>query len=304
MAEEESDRIVAQEIRAEDRKYTNASGELTMTIEKYILAVLPENIQTAIRSIALYEINGQMNIGNNPSQILVDNMSGSKREIAQAKRRVNAKFQDTTNLLEAVKEIYALLQQITRIQNPAQNDIVARDNFYLFLNGVNLGLMPMALTKIAYPGMLTADSIVRVVGPLVNYGRKLFWNPVGASSTMNYYRTKSKRSGVRFMVPKGSSLFYPRFRASKIKILRRKANRGSAPALALQAMLSGKTPPGRIENVGQMVKRIITKYPQFRGLHFTDGWLEYAPAIGWSKLRDPRVPAFGVMFAKKGKIVV
>ena len=65
-------------------------------------------------------------------------------------------------------------------------------------------------------------------------------------------------------------------------------------------MLAGDTPPGRIENVGQMVKRIISRHPRFKGLHFTDGWIEYGPAIGWSKLADPRVPAVGVMFARKG----
>ncbi len=300
---EAEDRIVAEEIRKDDKQYTSG-GYITSTIEKYVLSVLPENIQSAIRAVALYELQEQIKLGNKPSQILVDNVSGAKKEIAQAKRRVDIRFQDTENLLAAVRELFNLMQQITRLQTPAKNAIIARDNFYLYLNGVNLGQLPLSIAKIAYPGILTQDSMVRIVGPLVNYGRKLFWNPVGTSPQMQYYRTKSARSGVRFHVPKGASLFYPRFKPYKLGTMRKKANaQGRAQAAAaLRSMLSGATPPGRTENAGQIAKRIIARNPAYRGLHFTDGWIEYGPAIGWSKLRDPRVPAIGVMFTKKGKI--
>lgn len=295
----EIDRIIAEQIRRDDKKYVSPTGELTTTIERYILTVLPENIQSVIRTVALYEIIEQEKIGNPPSQIIVDNMPISRRGIDTAKRRVVARFQDVRTLLAAVREVYDLLQRITRLQTPAKNAVVARNNFYLFLNGVNLGLMPAALSKLAFPGVLTQDSVVRVVGPLVPYGRKLFWNPVGTSSKMAYYRVQSKKSGVRFLVPRGSDVFYPRFKPYKLSTVKRK-NRGNAAAL--QAMLSGSTPPGRSENAGQMVKRIVQRNPQFKGLYFSDAWIEYPPAISWSKLRDPRVPTVGVMFTKRGKM--
>lgn len=307
----EEDRIVAEEMRKDDKQFVNSSGQITTTIERYIVSVLPENISSAIRAIALNELAQQQAINNDPSQILVDNTTGAKREIMTAKRRVQIRFQDTENLLRAVRDLYAMMQKITRLQSPPKNAIIARNNFYLYLHGggagsggggVNLGLLPAALTKIAFPGVLTFDSVVRVVGPLVNYGRKLFWNPVGTSSKMSYYRVGSKRSGVRFLVPKGASLFYPRFKPYRDKTLRRKANRTGDAAQALRNALAGNTPPGRSENAGQIAKRIISRDPSYRGLHFTDGWIEYGPAIGWSKLRDPRVPAVGVMFTRKGKL--
>lgn len=298
----EIDRIIAEEIRRDDKKYVSPSGQLTVTIERYILNVLPENVQSVIRAVALHEIAEQERIGNPPSQIIVDNMPISKRGIDVAKKRVVARFQNDVNLIAAVKEIYDTLLRVTRIQVPPQNSIVARQNFYLYLNGVNLGLMPSALSKIDHPGILSQDSVVRVVGPLVPYGRKSFWNPVGMGKTMNFYRVNSKKSGVRFLPPRGSSVFYPRFKPYKPSTLKKKANRTSAPAQTLAKMMAGDIPPGRVENVGQMVKRIVARNPAFKGLHFTDGWLEYGPAIGWSKLHDPRVPAVGVMQTKRGKL--
>lgn len=307
----ENDRIIAEEMRKDDKPFLDSSGNLAITVERYVLLVLPENISTFVRLIAMNELKEQQSINNDPSQILVDNVSGAKNEILTAKRRVQIRFQDTENLLKAVKELYEMMQKITRLQSPPKNAIVARNSFYLYLHGggagsggggVNLGLLPMALAKIAFPGVLTFDSVVRVVGPLVNYGRRLFWNPVGTARSMSYYRTGSRRKGVRFLVPKGANLFYPRFKPYRDKTMRRKANKTGAPAQALRDMLAGKTPPGRTENAGQIAKRIISRNPAYRGLHFTDGWIEYGPAIGWSQLRDPRVPAIGVMFTRKGRL--
>jgi len=216
------------------------------------------------------------------------------------------RFQDVRNLLAAVREIFDLLQRVTRIQTPPQNSIVARQNFFLYLNGVNLGRMPEALGRISMAGILTQESVVRVVGPLVPYGRKSFWRPVGSSNKMEYYRAASKRGvGVRFLPPRDkqtgkSDPFYPRFRPYKLSTLKKKARGMQDPAGALRSMLSGAIPPGRVENVGQIIKRLLKRNPKYRGLHFSDGWIEYAPAIGWSKLADPRVPAMGVMFARKG----
>lgn len=280
----------------------NSRGETTLTLEKFILTVLPEDIMSVIRAVALEQLKEQVSINNPPSQIIVDGTAMQRHGIDRARRSVKMRFQDTGNLLKAVDEIYKLLQQVTRMQNPPKNSIVARNTFALWLNGVNLGLMPQALSKITYPGVLTQDSVVRIVGPLVNYGRKLFWNPVGASSKMGFNRVKSKKSGYRFLPLAGASLTSPRFKPWAPRTLRRKANQTSDAAATLAAMMSGATPPGRVENVGQIVKRVIKRNPQFRGLHFTDGWVEYPAAAGWSKLRDPRVPAFGVMFSKKGAI--
>jgi hypothetical protein len=301
--EEKTRVVIAAEFRKNDKPYVNSSNQVIGTLEKYILQVLPEDISAVIRAVAIEELNAQVALGNNPSQITVDNVSIQRHGIDRAKRRVRMFFQDTAMLIKAVSEIYNLLQQITRIQTPAKNSIVARRNFYLWLNGVNLGLMPQALSKLGLPGLLTPESVVRVVGPLVPYGRKLFWNPVGASGKMKFYRIKSKKSGVRFLPMAGTSKLAPRFKPYKPATLRKKANKTANPAATLAAMMTGATPPGRIENAGQIVKRIISRNRSYRGLHFTDGWVEYPAAIGWSQLHDPRVPAFGVMFTRKGLLL-
>lgn len=297
----ELERIVAEEVRKNDRVYA-PNGIVTGTIEKYVLSVLPQDILTTIRAVALYELQEQEDAGNKASQILVDNVPLHKRGIDQAKRRVVMRFQDVENLIAAVKEIYRTLQRITRLQSPPKNSIVARNNFFLYLGNTNLGQMPTAMSKLTVQGVLTNESIVRVVGPLVNYGRRLFWNPAGASAKMNYYRVASKRgAGVRFLTPKGSGAFYPRFKPFKMPTLRKKANKTANPAAMMRSFLTGATPPGRIENAGQIAKRILRRNPSFKGLHFADGWIEYGPAVAWSKLADPRVPTVSVMLNKRGR---
>jgi hypothetical protein len=298
--EETARQVIAEELRKNDRLVTTG-GVITGSVETYILKVLPQDITATIRAVAITELNEQVALDNQPSQIIVDNLPTEKRGIDRAMRRVIMRFQDNEMLLTAIKEIYRLLQQITRLQNPPKNAIVARQNFHLWVNNTDMGVMPSALERVKVAD-LPANPVLRVVGPLVPYGRKLFWNPIGTSSHMQFYRVKSKKSGVRFLAKRGSSATAPRFKPYRPRTLRKLANKSQRAAMTLQAMMSGAIPPGRTENAGQIVKRIIKRNPSFRGLHFTDGWIEYAPAIGWSKLGDPRVPAFGVMMSKKGRV--
>lgn len=298
--DQEARTILASELRKNDRAATSADGRIVGTIQSYVITVLPQDLLATIRAVALSELNEQVHIGNKPSQIIVDNLPVSKKGIMAARRSVRIRFQDTRTMITAVNDLWRLLMQITRIQAPPKNAIVARNEFYLWLDGANLGKMPAAMSKIMGEGVLTQKSVVRIVGPLVNYGRKVFWNPVGANKTMAFNRYKSKRFGVRFSPLRGASLTAPRFVPYKDRTLRRKANRTSAPALALAAMMSGATPPGRVENTGQIVKRIMRRNPLYKGLHIADGWVEYPPAIGWSKLSDPRVPSYSVQFARRG----
>jgi hypothetical protein len=300
--EAEERHLIQEQFAKADRQYTDGAGNLIHSVDTYILRVLPGDISSVIRAVATSELNDQVALGNTPSQILVDNMSASKRVIERAMRRVQLRFQDIAQLLKALNEIYNLLQQITRIQSPPKNSIVARNNFHLMIDNNLVGLMPAALARVN-PSNIGPKSVVRIVGPLVDYGRKLFWNPVGTSSKMSFYRVKSRRTNVRFLPVRGASMLSPRFKPYSPRTLRKKANRTSDPAKTLQSMLTGATPPGRVENAGQIVKRIIRRNASYRGLHFTDGWVEYSPAIGWSKLRNARVPAFGVMFARKGQVL-
>ena len=297
--------ILANEFRKNDQITIGAAGKIH-NVERYVLQVLPLDLISTIRAVAIKELWDQEKLHDNPaSQVIVDNMPSSRRGIERAMRRVVMRFADIRLIRPAIHELYMLLQRVTRLQSPAKNSIVARQHFHLFVGMRDYGLMPMALSKLTERVFTQdgPDTVVRVVGPLVPYGRKLFWNPVGASNKMQVRRYKSNRAigGYRFLNPRGSSILAPQFKPYAPRTLRRKANATANPAGTLAAMMGGAIPPGRAENTGQIIKRVMKRSAAFKGLHFTDGWIEYMPAMGWSKLRDPRVPAYGGMMSKKGR---
>ena len=302
--EAEASRILVEQLRANDRSLRSGTGEMIGSMEKYVLTVLPKDVLTVMRAVALDELGQQQSIGNKVSQIIVDNVSVAKRSINNAMRSIRMRFADTATMLDALNEAFRLFQIITRIQSPPKNAIVARRNYHLWLDGIDLGLMPVAMAKVTTPGVLTQESVLRIVGPIVNYGRKLFWNPVGASSKMLVRRVSSKRSlgGVRFLPRTNQSVTSPRFRALSKSTLRKKMNAKGKPTEQMIAQFLGKNPPGRSENAGQIIKRIMKNNAKYRGLHMADGWVEYAPAAAWSKLHDPRVPSFSIQLAKRGAV--
>ena len=298
--------ILAHEFRKNDA-ITIGPTSRVHNVERYVLQVLPLDLISTIRAVALKELWDQEKLHDNPaSQVLVDNMPSSRRGIDRAMRRVVMRFADIRLIRQAVHEIYMLLQRITRLQSPAKNSIIARQHFHLFVGMRDYGLMPMALSKLT-ERIFTQDgpdTVVRVVGPLVPYGRKLFWNPVGASNKMSVRRYKSKRAvgGYRFLNPRGASMLSPQFKPYAPRTLRRKANASADPAGMLTAMMGGAVPPGRAENTGQIIKRVMKRSASLnKGLHFTDGWVEYPASASWGKAGHIRVPAYGVMMSKKGR---
>lgn len=300
----ESAKILAEEFRRNDQQVKDSAGNIVGSVERYLYMVLPKDVSTMVRAVAYDELMQQEVKFRNPaSHIIVDNFPASQRGILRAMRRVVMRFQDIDMLVKAVREIYNLLQQITRIESPPKNSIVARKNFHLWIDHADMGLLPAALARLS-TATVKRDSVVRVVGPLVPYGRKLFWNPVGAAPKIQVRRHTSRRSasGYRFSPMRGASRLAPRFRPYALSTVRRRMRGNSAAAQFLRSAMGSGTPPGRLENAGQIVKRVIRRNAQYRGLHFTDGWVNYGPAAGWGQTRDTRVPAFGVMFSKKGMV--
>ena len=301
MANNAAETVLVTELRKNDRDLTNAQGQIVGTIEKYILLVLPKDISAVIRSVAMTELNEQIALDNKPSQIIVDNLPASQRSIERAIRIVRLRFQDSKAIVAAANEVYQLLVRVTRIQSPAKNSVVARQHFYVWLNGANLGQCPAALVKLAMPGVLTNDSIVRIVGPLVPYGRRLFWNPVGNSNKLSFRRVSSRKAkiGFRFLNQRGASKLAPRFKPWSPRTLRR----NSKSLDSLRSMMTGSTPPGRVENQGEIVTRVLKRAASYRGLHFASGWVEYPAAVSWSKSRDSRVPSISIQMSKKGQLL-
>ena len=284
------------------RTLTSGSGTevISSRLDTYILKALPQDLLTVLRGVSMQELDGQVTGGNLPSQILVDGRSVARRAINDAVRSVSMRFADTATLIAAVREAYSILIRVTRVQSPAKNSIVARQNFWLYKNGVPLGRLPGALSKLT-PESIDYKSVLRVVGPLVNYGRKIYWNPIGRAKIMNFRQTTSISGRDIFSYDSQTS---PRFKPYRMRTLRKLANAaGGNPADNLKRMLDKR--PGAVEGGGQIAKRILKRDRRFVALHISDGWISYPPAGSWGKnSRNDRVPSISIQMARKGGIRV
>lgn len=274
-------------------------GQVSTTLEKYVLQVLPKDVLTVLRQVAYQELAAQVSAGNPPTQILVDGRGVQSRGIDNAQRSVSMRFADTTLLIAAVTEAYNILQRITRIQSPPKNDIVARRNFFLWLNGKPFGLLPGALSRLQ-ASTLNEKSVLRVVGPLVPYGRKLYWNPVGRGKAITLREVTNLKTGnSRFTY---DNPYSPRFKPFASRTLRRIANRTSDPAGTLSRLQALR--PGYVEGANQIAKRVMRRNRLFASLYISDGWVSFPPAKNWGKAsKDDRVPSLSIQIAKRGSVV-
>lgn len=291
--------ILVDQLRKSDRTVTDTQGNIVGTLEKYVLTALPGDLLQVMRAVALNEIDEQQAIGNKPSQIIVDNVGIGRRAIDQAKRNIKIRFMDVDQLIKAATETYRALITVTRLQSPAKDSIVARRNFHLFIDGKDRGLLPSAISVLSAQ-TVNQDSIVRIVGPLVPYGRKSFWNPVGTKPKMKF-RVRTSTKTTRYLSEKaGDSMFGPKFKPYSSSTTKKLMRGTGSNAAALRALVGRGAVPGRVENVGQIVRRIMRGRSGYRGLYFSDGWVDYGPARAWSKLHDARVPSISIQFAKRG----
>lgn len=284
--------------RSKEFIYGGGNEVIGTRLDTYVLKVLPQDLLSVLRAVAQEELDGQITTGNLPSQILVDGRSVGRRQIDQATRSVSLRFADTRMLIDAAKEAYATVYRVTRVQSPPKNGIVARQNFWLYKNGAPVGLMPGAITKIK-PEDLDIKTVLRIVGPLVNYGRKLYWRPIGRKQVMDFRATTSLsgRDVFRYASP-----LSPRFKPYRMRTIRRLANGLPGDKAAnLRSLLASH--PGTVEGTGQIVKRVLRRDRRFSAIHFSDGWINYPPAKQWGKSsRNARVPTISVQLARKGQI--
>lgn len=289
-------------VKSKESLYSLATGTevIGTRLDTYIMKALPRDLLAVLRSVAQDELDGQVTAGNLPSQILVDGRSVGRRQIDQATRSVSMRFADTRMLLDAAREAYATLQRVTRIQSPPKNGVVARQNFHLYKDGSPIGIMPSAIYKLK-EAELTGTTVLRIVGPLVNYGRKLYWRPIGRSQVMQLRQTTSLGGRDLFRY---DSLLSPRFKPYRLRTIKKAAN--SMPgdkAANLRRLLANR--PGTVEGAGQIVKRVLRRDRRFSAIHFSDGWIKFPPAKQWGKSsRDDRVPSISIQLAKKGAISV
>lgn len=276
-------------------------GKIEGSVSTYVLRTLPQDILTVLRGVALQELNAQIGVGNPPTQILVDGRPVGRRNIIDATRSVSMRFMDTALLVAAAREAWTLLRKVTRRETPPKNEIIARTHFYLWVNGKNKGLMPMALNALN-SSSLDEKTVLRIVGPLVPYGRKLFWNPIGRSGRTIEATLKVSASG-RTRLGYASELS-PRFKPYRKSSLRKMANQFSGDKAQRLMELMSKN-PGYAEGTHTIVKRVMRKNRLFSGLHISDGWVSYPPAGSWGrKSKDDRVPSVSVQLAKRGAVRV
>lgn len=287
-------------VKTSSKTFDLEAGSIDIPLEEYVLKVLPKDLLTVLRGVALQELNEQIAIGNNPTQVLVDGRPVARRAIVEATRSVSLRFTDTDMLLRAIIEIYNLLIRVTRIQSPPKNAIIARRHFHLWMNGKPVGLLPGALQSLKN---VTFDdkTVLRVVGPLVNYGRKLYWRPIGRQRSMDF-KSKTGNTGVtRYTY---GSKYAPRFKPYSDRTIKRLANR-AGPAATAKLLGFLKKRPGYVEGSGQIVKRIMRRNPLFASLYISDGWVEYPPSKSWGKhSKDARVPSVSVQMSNRGRVRV
>jgi hypothetical protein len=150
---------------------TLKSFKTTERLDKIILEVLAEDAQTVLRYVAASEIADQIAIGNPPTAIIVDNRG--RKDIATAEKRVQAFFANTADLKNAVREAWQQVQALTRVASGR-----AQASYQVWYNETPIGSTPDTI-DIYLARFNPAKDYFRIVGPVLVYGRKIYWNPKG-----------------------------------------------------------------------------------------------------------------------------
>lgn len=143
---------------------------VTGSLEKIIYEVAEEDLQYVLRVVAAGAIQQQRDAGNPPTSILVDNRGN--RFIDTAQKRVQAFFANTDELGKAVTATWNAVISQTRV---ASGRAVA--SYQLWHNETNIG--NLGALQGALKNFNPGKDYFRIVGPVLIYGRKVYWNPAG-----------------------------------------------------------------------------------------------------------------------------
>jgi hypothetical protein len=273
-------------------------GIIAGSISRYVVTVVPEALIDTLRAIASVELFEQVAANNEPSAIIVDGKDSRVGAIASAIKRVRFIFADIKLMIQCIREAYEILQNVTRLESPAKNEIVARQHYHVYVNRTNLGLAPGALSKLG-PATVNARSVIRLVGPLVNYGRRMYWKPVGGSKS-GILQARQTARGPRLTY---ANKYTPRWKPYSQKYLRRLVREAYGPgqqaAEALGTLKGQKPRPGRTEGTTKIARRLLRANQIYKQLYISDAWIEYPPAARWGKKsRDARVPTISIRIAR------
>lgn len=149
----------------------------TDRLDKMIAEVAPEDLRFAIAAVFVQELEKQKALGNEPSNILVDG-SGIK-QLADVRRNARAYFANRESIRKAAEDALRTVALLVRYKTGK-----ARSSLQIWINSTHVNSVAEAVARMKKP-----EDRVFIVGPTVEYGRKLYWNPVG--------KPRYSKSGVR-----------------------------------------------------------------------------------------------------------
>lgn len=167
----------------------------TDELDKIIVECALQDIPFVIRSIASNEILQQTRQNNPPTNIIVD--GSGRKAITSAQRRVQAFFVDKAMVRRAVYEAWNRILNLTRVRSGR-----AASSYELWFNNAKIGSTPSSIE--AYlEKMDPAKDGFRIVGPVLVYGRKVYWNPKGKPKFRKLTAYRSKTLTVKLRRIKG-----------------------------------------------------------------------------------------------------
>jgi hypothetical protein len=158
----------------------------TKNLERFVATVMPLDVQRTLQYVYLSELEAQRALGNRPTQALIDNRKGG--DLTLVKKRAQAFFASTGRMIEALTDAWAMLVKRTRIKTGR-----GRASYALYRNGRPVG-GESDIARVV-KAMQFGDTI-QIVGPAVEYGRHLYWKPIGKPRKKRTKVAKSTRNGV------------------------------------------------------------------------------------------------------------
>jgi len=150
-------------------------------VKNSFTAIIPDAsfLGETVQKIAANEIMREIKNGNNPQNIIVDNRDS--KPFNEADFRVTALFSDSKVIAIAAYEVLRTLKKLTRVDTT-----LARSSYEVWtVKGINdpgtrvyknANFVSRSSFEKLAEGLPPNGRIV-IAGPMVDYGRKLYWNP-------------------------------------------------------------------------------------------------------------------------------
>jgi len=143
----------------------------TEELDKIVITVAEKDLVRMLRLVGAQAIDEEIRAGNPVTNIIVDNRGN--KPIDTAERRIQAFFgPDRSRIRKAVFEAWARIQALTRRDSGR-----AQLSYELWFNDRPIGATPAAV-DLTIERMSQRDHF-SIVGPVLIYGRRIYWNPVG-----------------------------------------------------------------------------------------------------------------------------